>query len=66
MQNDGLKKEAILENADLEPTGIVRGKCMETVQQKASMGDMAQLARYLSDKLRVKEGVVSFQHSETQ
>ena len=42
---------------------------MKAIQQQASMGDVSPLTKKLSDKQRmkqVKQGMVSFQHPETQ
>ena len=45
-QNDELITEAIQENADLMPTGIVRRNHIKEAQKQPSMGDVAQLTKF--------------------
>ena len=67
--NDDLITKVIEENAALRTTGIVAGKPVKEVQQQASINNVAQLAKKLDQKPRMKQlkqGILFFQHPETQ
>ena len=60
VHNDDPKTEAIQENVDFGPTGIVKRKLMNVVQQQAGMGDVDHLAKKLSNKPRMKQGMMYY------
>ena len=67
--NDELLADAIQEKADPGSAGTVRRKLMKAIQWEASIEDVAQLAKKQSNNPRMKhvrQGMVSFQHPETQ
>ena len=67
-QNGELITEVVWDNADLGQQGLSEEN-LQKHYNNTTMGDVAQLAIRLSDKPRikhVKQGMVSFQHPETQ